>query len=183
MKIEIETRFLNIDKKSLIGKLQELGAKDYGERMLKDIIFDDKDLKSLENDTLVRLRKDGDKITLTHKSNPKNSIDTAKEIEFAVSDFDDAKLFMEAVGMIAWRIVEKYRHTFTLDGATLDIDTWPKIPPYVELEGDSIEELRALASKLGFDWDKRFDKNPRYVFGEYGIDFDNIRTVTFDKFE
>lgn len=183
MKTEIETRFLEIDKNMLVDKLKSLGAIDMGEFKLNEIIFYDKELKSLENNTFVKLRQKGDKIFLTHKSNKEKGIDTTKEIEFEVSNFESAKQFMEAMDWIAYRVVEKYRHTFELDGVVLDIDTWPKIPVYVELEGDSVESLQKVAEKLGFNWEDRFDQNPRYVFKHYGYDFDSIRTVTFDTFE
>lgn len=184
MKTEIETRFLDINKESLIQKLKDFGAIDKGEVLLKEIIFYDKELKSLENNIFVRLRKKGDKIFLTHKTKIKDdTIDSAKEIEFEVSNFEATKQFIEAMDWIAYRTVEKYRHTFELDGVTLDIDTWPRIPVYVELEGDSVEALQKVAEKLNLDWGQRFDKDPRFVFVHYGYDFDSIRTVTFDKFE
>jgi adenylate cyclase class 2 len=183
MKTEIETRFLEIDKEKMINMLKSIGAIDKGEIMMNEIIFYDKDLKSLENNTFCRLRKKGDKITLTYKSNAHQQTDSAKEIEFQVLDFKEPKLFLEAMGMIAYRTVEKYRHTFELNGTTLDIDTWPKIPTYIELEGDSIEILKSIAQKLDLNWDDRFDGDARFVYKKYGFDFDNIRTVTFDKFE
>jgi len=183
MKTEIETRFLEINKDILIEKLKKLGAIDKGGIKLNEIIFYDKELKSLENNTFIRLRQRGDKIFLTHKSNKEKGIDTTKEIEFEVSNFQAAKEFIETFDWITYRIVEKYRHTFELDGVTLDIDTWPKIPTYVELEGDSVDLLQEVAGKLGLNWEERFDADPRFVFKHYGFDFDKIRTVTFDKFE
>lgn len=183
MNTEIETRFLDINKSELIEKLKSLNAIDEGEVKLDEIIFYDDLEKSLREKYLVKLRKKGDKITLTYKSNKDKTTDGATEIEFVVSDMDKAKSFMETIGWTAYRIVEKYRHTFELDGVTLDIDTWPQIPPYVELEGDDVESLKLMAGKLGFDWNNKFDQDPRFVFKHYGYDFDNIRTVTFDKFE
>ncbi len=183
MKTEIETRFLEINKEDLISKLQALKAVNMGEVKLDEIIFYDKDLKCLENNSFVRLRKKNDKIVLTYKKNKAQGIDTAREIEFEVSDMDEAKQFIEVMGLIAYRVVEKYRHTFEIDGVTLDIDTWPKIPVYVEFESDSIEKMKSVANKLGLVWEDRFDGDAKYVFKHYGFDFDNIRTVTFDKFE
>ena len=79
--------------------------------------------------------------------------------------------------------MEKFRHSFILDKVTLDIDTWPKIPTYIELEGKSVKDLQKGAKKLGFDWNKRFDADPRYVYMHYGFDFDKLRFVTFKKFK
>ena len=36
---------------------------------------------------------------------------------------------------------ENRRHSFTLDGAESEIDTWPRIPSYLEIEADSRAEL------------------------------------------
>ena len=179
MKIEIETRFLDINKEELIKKLKALGAQDFGEEKLDDIIFYDQDLKWAKENRLVRLRKRGDISTMVYKSNQAQAIDSTKEVELIVSDFSETKIFLESIGLTAYRIVEKYRHTFKLDNVTLDIDTWPKIPPYVELEGESVEELERVATKLGFDWKDKFDADPRYVFKKYGIDIDGLRAITF----
>ena len=65
MKIEIETRFLDINKKKIVKKLTELKAEDKGEVKLDEIIFYDKDLKWLDEHKLVRLRKNNEKIKLT----------------------------------------------------------------------------------------------------------------------
>lgn len=184
MKIEIETRFLDIDKKGLIKKLKDFDAVDKGEVKLDEIIFYDKDLKWLDENRLIRLRKQNGLVNLTYKDNKHQKVDSAKEIEFNVSDFEHAKKFLVAIGgLIAYRIIEKYRHTFELDGVTFDIDTWPKIPVYVELEGDSVKDLKKVAKKVGFDWNERFDGDARYVYKKYGFDFDKLRTVTFKKFE
>ena len=183
MKIEIETRFLDINKEELISKLRVLGATDKGEIKIDDIIFFDKDLNWQKENRVVRLRKKGDAITLVHKLNTEQAVDSAQEIELTVSDFNETKAFLEAVGLIAYRVAEKYRHTFKLDGVTIDIDTWPKIPVYAELEGDSVEELKVVAKKLGLDWENRFDGDPKYVYKNYGIEVDKIRFITFAKFE
>lgn len=182
MKTEIETRFLDIDKKEFIKKLKNIGAIDHGEVKLHEIIFYDKDLKWFDEHKLVRLRKNNGAIILTFKHNNGQKVDSVKEIEFEVPDMKEAKMFLEAVGLVAYRKVEKHRHTFTLDGVTLDIDTWPRLPTYVEFEGDCVSDLKKLAKKLGFDWNKRFDGDPRYVYKHYGFDFDKLRWVTFKRF-
>jgi adenylate cyclase class 2 len=183
MKIEIETRFLEIDKKDLIEKLIKFGAVDEGEVKLDEIIFYDKDLKWLDEHRLVRLRKIKDKIKLTYKHNKGQKVDSVDEVEFEVSDFDEAKILLESIGLIAYRVVEKRRHTFILDGVTIDIDEWPRIPAYAEFEGNSVDELKKIVEKLSLKWEDRFDADPRYVYKHYGFDFDKLRWVTFGRFE
>lgn len=183
MKTEFETRFLDINKKDFIAKLETLGATDKGEVKLDEIIFYDKDLKWLEEHKFVRLRKENNIIKLTFKSNKEQTADSAREVEFTVPNFDEPKDFLEAIGLVAYRVVEKYRHTFELKNVTLGIDTWPKISTYVELEGDSVDDLKLVTSIIGFDWDKRFDGDARFVYKKYGYDFDNLKIVTFKEFK
>lgn len=183
MNNEIETRFLGVNKDEIIKDILKLGAQDLGEHRLDEIIFYEDTEKSLRENYFIRLRKKQDYVYLTYKSNNEKTIDGNKEIELIVSDFDKSKIFLETIGWKAYRIVEKYRHTFLIDDVVLDIDTWPKIPPYIELESISIESIKIVAEKLNLNWEERFDKDPRFVFKHYGYDFDNIRTVTFDKFE
>ena len=163
MKIEIETRFLDIDKKDLIEKLKKFCAVDEGEVKLDEIIFYDKDLKWFDEHRLVRLRKVKDKIKLTYKHNKGQRVDSVDEAEFEVSDFNEAKILLESIGLVAYRIVEKMRHTFKLDGVTIDIDQWPQIPAYAEFEGDSVDELKKIVDKLGLKWENRFEADPRFM--------------------
>jgi adenylate cyclase, class 2 len=120
---------------------------------------------------------------LTYKERTGQAIDSAKEIEFEILDLDKCSNFFERIGLKAIRRLEKYRHVFEFDDITIDIDTWPKIPTYVEMEGPSVESLEKFCEKIGFDWDKRFDGNARMVFKHYGYDLDNLSTVTFSDFK
>jgi hypothetical protein len=42
------------------------------------------------------------------------------------------------------------RTSFELDGGRLEIDGWPLIPPYLETEADSRDEVVRIAAILGF---------------------------------
>jgi adenylate cyclase, class 2 len=183
MKTEIETRFLDINKKALVLLLNKLGAENKGEDKLDEIIFYDKDLKWLNENKFIRLRKKNGQVKLTYKHNKHQTVDSAQEIEMDITDMDKMKQILIETGLTPYRIIEKFRHTFELDGVILDIDTWPKIPVYVELEGKSVDDLKKVAAKLGLDWEKRFDGDARFVYKKYGFDFDNLKTVTFSKFE
>jgi adenylate cyclase class 2 len=89
--------------------------------------------------------------------------------------------FLSKLGLVPMRQLEKYRHTFVLGDVTFDIDSWPKIPAYVEIEGPSVEALKAVCERLHMDWEKRFDGDAREVFRKYGYELDNIVVITFDE--
>lgn len=181
---EIEVRFLEVDKESLVRKLIELGAEDLGESVLEEMIFYDADRKWPDEHKFIRLRKIGDVTKLTYKHNLEQTIDSATEIEVEVSDIHKAEALLVKTGLIAFRHQQKKRHSFNIGGVTIDIDTWPRIPTYVELEGPSEEALRDMAKKLGFDWKEAvFDDARLIIENRYNIPVSDMQWFTFDRFE
>jgi adenylate cyclase class 2 len=182
MQKEIETRFLDINKDELVRKLVSLGAVDKGEEKLEEIIFHATDLSWVGKRKFVRLRKTKGKIILTYKENAAQTVDSAQEIEFEVSDLGKCLEFFGKIGLVPIRRLEKYRHTFRFSDTTIDIDTWPKIPAYVEVEGSSVGAIKKACAAMDMDWEKRFDGDAREVFRHYGYDLDNITVITFSEF-
>lgn len=183
MEKEIETRFLDINKDELAKKIIALGGVDKGEEKLEETIFHAADMSWIGKRKFVRLRKTKDKVKLTYKENAEQTIDSAREIELEVSDLDKCSKFFNKIGLKAMRQIEKYRHTFKLGDVTIDIDTWPKIPVYAEVECPSVESLKNICDKLGLDWEKRFDGDAREVFRRYGHNMDDLSVITFSEFK
>lgn len=184
MNTEIEARFLEIDNAELIAKLKSFGAKDKGGAILSETIFYDGDNRWPDEGRFVRIRSYDGITKLTYKHNVAQTIDSAREIELTVPDPRIAEQFLEAIGLTAFRRQEKKRHTFEFENVIVDIDTWPQIPTYVEFEGKSVEAVKSVAAKLGFDWSKVvFDDARAVIQGRYNIDLSSIRWFTFDKVE
>jgi adenylate cyclase class 2 len=181
---EIEAKFLEIDKEKIISKLRELGAKDLGENLLKEVIFYDKDLIWIKDSKFVRVRSFAGKHSVTFKDQKEKTVDGTKEVEFDVDDEEQAKIFLESIGLISLRHQEKKRHSFLLDNVMVDIDTWPKIPTYLELEGDSPEDLKKVANKLELNWGNAVFENAGLVIeNRYGIKVMSMKWFTFDRME
>lgn len=181
---EIEVRFLEIDKDELVKKLKVLGAEDRGETMLQEIIFYDPELKMLTDRQFVRLRTARGKTKLTYKHHKERAVDGAVEIEFEVDDPKSAEAFLEVLGLPAFRHQEKKRHTLTLNGVTADIDTWPGIPTYVELEGPSKAALKDAAARIGLDWkDAVFDDARAVIEEHYHVPVGKMHWFTFERQE
>lgn len=182
---EIEARFLEIDKENLIFKLREIGAEDFGEEMLSEIIFYDKNLEwpKLGNE-FVKLRKNGKETTLVYKNQKGGETLNSEEVEIKVDDFYKTKYILEKSGLIAFREQEKRRHTFKYKDIIFDIDTWPKIPTYLEIESDSLEKLKEGAKFLDISFEKATFDNPRKVIEEvYNIPIRDLHFFTFSKVE
>lgn len=181
---EIECRFLEINKEELVKKLVSLGAKDEGEIMLEETIIYDKDLKWRDNNRFLRLRKIGDTTKLSYKEHNAHTVDGTYEIEFKVEDYKKAELLFDKIGLNIYRRQQKKRHTLQLSGVTFDIDTWPRIPTYVELEGGSEEELKKAAEMVGLSWkDANFHNASWVIENVYNIDVRHLTWFTFDRFE
>ena len=182
---EIEAKFLEINKNELIAKLQNLGAKDLGEDLVRDIIFYDKDGKWKDDGkTFARIRNSKQGMTLTYKNEEAETALGMEEIEFGIDNIEKAKEFLGAVGLVLSREQEKKRHKFKFGEATVDIDTWPGVPTYVELEGPSEESIKQAAEDLAFDWSQAvFGNAGRVLKKYYGIPIFNLRYFTFDKVE
>lgn len=160
---EIECRFLEIDKDDLIKKLVALGAEDEGEVMLEETIMYDTDLVWRTEEKFIRIRSSGDKVMVAYKHHQSYAVDGTLEIELKVDSAEKAELLFEQLGLKAFRRQQKKRHTLKLNGVTFDIDTWPRIPTYVEFEGQSEEELKEAAKLVGYDWNDAVFHNAGWV--------------------
>jgi adenylate cyclase class 2 len=182
---EIEVRFLEIDKAALVQKLHDLGAEDRGEEVLEEIVFYNAD-KSWEsgNKKFVRMRTGRGGTSVTYKHQFEKTAGGTEEVEFKVDDAAAAEVFLTRVGLAAYRRQQKMRHTFHLGDVTVDIDTWPRIPTYVELEGPSESALVQAAAQLGLDWkDVCYDNAKVVIEQRYGIPVGTMTWFTFDRFE
>lgn len=182
---EIEVRFLEINREQLIARLLELKAEDLGDDLLEEVIFYDKDLQWQKgNRKLVRIRKTKNGTFLTYKHQEFDTATGTEEIEFEIKDAQKAESLLERVGLVAFRHQQKKRRSFKFGRVLVDIDDWPRVPTYVELEGESEKDLKDAAAKLNLDWGKAVFENSRIVIEKYyHIPVKDMRWFTFDRFE
>lgn len=77
---------------------------------------------------------------------------------------------------------EKRRTTWKRGTTTFDIDEWPRIPPLLEVEAQSWEEVDGAIRELGYDLLSKKVCSASQVYRIYGIeDHDYIR-ITFSEF-
>jgi adenylate cyclase class 2 len=167
----------------------ELGA-DVKNRVFEtNMRFEDVDESLLRNKSLLRLRRDA-KNTLTYKSEPAIKDDqfkTLRELEVQVSDFTTMKLILEHLGFHQAQIYEKWRETFIFNDTILCLDTMP-FGDFLEIEGKK-EYIKAAASKIGLQWEKRITLNYLAIFDIIrqklnlpftDITFDNFKKISID---
>ena len=69
---------------------------------------------------------------------------------------------------------------YKLGGITFDIDKWPGIPPYIEIEGEHKEDVELALNKLGWTIDDVTVFDVDKIYNEiYGINLDSIKYLQF----
>lgn len=143
---EIEATFIDIDKDALRAKLKTVGAElIQPEILMRRTIFD------VDEHSFARVRDEGNKITMSYKHLDELSLSGMKEACVEVNDFQEAVNILQALGHKIKAEQEALREEWLLNGVKVDIDTWPWLPSYVEIEGSSEESVKNVATKLGFD--------------------------------
>src|SRR6266481_6264430 len=150
MDIEYEAKFLNINKDEMRQRLTKAGAKlIHPEYLQKRVPFHlPKEKRS--KDAWLRVRDEGDKITLSLKMVDGEKIENQKEICLTINNFNNAVKLLDAIGCASKGYQETKRELWELDGVDITIDEWPFLEPFVEMEGSSEEAVIVASEKLGF---------------------------------
>lgn len=179
---EIEVRFLDVAVDELKQKLRALGATDHGEELLNEIVFYDTNNTWQAAQKLVRVRSTGHGTTLTYKHHQTATVDGTEEIEISVDDFSKTVDLLNSLGFLKqFRHQQKKRHSFSLGGVTIDFDTWPRVPTFVELEGTKELDLQKTAEALGLRWSEANTTNAAAVIESYGIPVKTLHSYTFSE--
>lgn len=183
---ECEVKFLDIDQEEIEKKLVEIGAKKVKEFHYRRIIFDYEDLRFDKAGSWVRLRDEGDKITLSYKERlgieTENGNDRGMyELEFNVSDFDKVQQFMLKLGLVEKFYMENKRIRYMFDDIEFDIDIWPMINPYLEIEAPDWDKVDKGIELLGFDKKEAKKFTATQVFERAGIRDKDYKIITFEK--
>ena len=183
---EIELTFIDVDTEALEQKLKDLGAQKVGDFHYRRVVFDYPDFRLDKQAAWVRLRDEGDKVTFTFKqrlgNNLRNTLtgdEGMYESETIVSDFSATRDILLKIGLIEKMYQENKRTRYILDGVECDIDTWPLLDPYLEVEGPSWNEVNTVVEKLGLKPEdgKKFSTNQIYRLK--GLDDRNYTKLTF----
>lgn len=153
MQTEIEATFTGIERDDIRAKLRELGAIcAHPDRMMKRKVFDYPDLRLEKIGAWARVRDEGDKVTMSYKRLVERTLTGVQEVNLVLDDFEQGCEFLKALGLVQESFQETRRESWELDDVQIEIDEWPWIPPFVEIEGPNEEAVKAVAAKLGFDW-------------------------------
>ena len=155
MNTEIEVKFLHINHDKIRGRLNETGfVCTVPMRLMRRAIIDysDRRLQSRKSNSYIRVRDEGDKITLTYKQFDTLSVDGAKEVEVVTSSFEDTIKIFTTIGLEVVSLQESRRETWKNENCEVVLDEWPWLNPYIEIEGESETDIREVAKILALNW-------------------------------
>ena len=156
MAVEIEAKMKVSDLESVREKLTTLGAAKVGEFFEINTFFDTEDRSLLAADHGLRLRAARNLVdnTQTFRYTFKGArqhgvLKSREEIELDVGDHRTAERFLLALGFQKVLSFEKRRHTWKLEGCSVELDELPHLGVYVEIEGTDEQTILRIRDQLG----------------------------------
>lgn len=176
---EIETKVLDIDPKSLAKKLIGLGAKKILDTRLIVDWFRVKGIKEGQDPWFLRIRSNSDgvnEVTWKARSDILGTTRRQKEINFNITEPEKlADLFGE-LGLEIYAHQEKDRQSFVLKKWRFDLDHYPQMPAYLEIEGVSEEHVRGALRLLGLENNLTWVKGERILIQDvYGLNWYDMK--------
>ena len=175
MDVEWEVKFLNVDKSELRKKLKTSGAKlAKPERLYKRAVFFLPKGHEIGGGWL-RVRDEGDKITMSLKVVANGKVDEQKEVMVVVDNYDKTRQLLSEIGCVEKAYQETKREIWQLEDVEITIDEWPYLEPYVEIEGSSEKVIKKVSGILGFDYSKAvFGSADQVISKKYGVPEDAV---------
>lgn len=182
MHTEIEAKFLDVDPETFRQILKGAGAKlVHAEQQMKRKVFHFKE--NPFGGAWIRVRDEGDRITLSYKELRDRTLHGTREIMLGVDNFENACALLTAIGLVNKSFQETKRERWQIGDVEVTIDTWPWIPPFAELECPSEENLRNTAKQLGLDWNQALHGSVETAYQTYydvtDQEIDSWESITF----
>lgn len=173
---EYEAKILAVDPDLIVGRIKRAGGTHVADRLMRRYVYD---IVPGDESTWIRLRDTGRETTLCVKQIISDAIDGVREVEVNVSDFAAANALLGMLGFAPKAYQENRRSSWRLGSVRLEIDSWPLIPPYLEIEADSTEQVHAAAQRLGFQVAQLTAENTTAVYARYGHDLAALTELRF----
>ena len=96
-----------------------------------------------------------------------------------VPSIKEANEFLRALAYSHKCYQEKKRISYILNNHTIDIDTWPGLSTYMEIEGENEDDINSILNLLGYSIKDTVSCTVDEVYKSIGKDILNIRELKF----
>ena len=172
---EIEYKVLDIDRDEITKKVISVGGKKTGETRLKVNWYRPKGIKEGEDPWFLRIRSNSEgkhEVTWKAKSETLSIARKHKEINLLVEEAEKLGKIFEEIGLEKYAHQEKDRRSLALKNCLLEIDQYPGMPAFLEIEGDSEEIIKEIIKLLDLEKNRTWEKGERILIQEvYGLDW------------
>ena len=171
---EHEIKVLDVNVEELIKKLEKIGAKKVYDDVRTIITLDTENKYFLKKrDKLIRVTDEGSiKVTMhINQSNPKEK----EEIKFKTSRLKETMDFFHEMGLNPISKVKASRISYELGKMDFDIDKFPTIPHFLEIDTEYIKEegytVESLLKILGLEKNKVVVMGTEDIHKLYNINY------------
>lgn len=178
--IETEYKILDIELDTLSTAMEKIGAKKVYDDIRIITYFDHPDSSLRNANEGIKLTEE-DKLKLEYTR--KSSTGQSDSVKLFVSRKEEAVEFLGRLNLLPITEVKARRISYELDGIDFDIDCFPGIPPFMEVDlGDSNIELGDLLSKLNLSDHEPIIATTPEIFTRYDKDyFEEFKLQTHKK--
>lgn len=167
--VDKETKILAVDVEGISSRLKEMGA---------EMVYDGvRQVTFLDTDD-GRLQSNGQTLKVTDEGSIKVSISTPvdgdekEQIKFKASRRKEAVDLLERLGFRPFAEVRQRRISYELNRIDVDIDLFPEIPPFAEVDlRDNDMSLDKFLTELGIASNERVVMSTPEVYKRYGKEF------------
>ena len=166
---EIEIKIIDINPSEIIKKLEQLGAHKVFDGQMNSIYYDYQGEFKKKKKTL-RLRQKGDDCILTFKIKKDDTqARVNEELETKVQDFKITREIFRGLGFQEVSVGMRRRISYKVKKSLVEIDFYPDIPPSLEVESPSKEELQQIVELLGYTMEQTKRWSGKKLMEHYGI--------------
>ena len=179
MAYEIETKVIDIDAVAIREKLAALGTTKTSETRLVVDWYRPVGIIEGEDPWFLRIRLSSEgkyEVTWKAKSEVLGVARKHKEINFYIEDASALADLFEELGLELYAHQEKDRASFALKDWHFDIDQYPDMPAFLEIEGSSEEHVKEAMVLLGVAENRTWADGERTLIQDiYGLDWYKMR--------
>ncbi|HEV7424253.1 MAG TPA: hypothetical protein VGO21_03625 [Candidatus Paceibacterota bacterium] len=169
--LEKEVKILDVVIEDLLSKFKELGAKEVFNDNRIITHFDYHDGRLFKQKKVIKLTEEG-KLKLSYSINTEHGKET---IKLFVSRKKEVLDFLNKLDLFPISESTSHRISFEWEGVDFDIDEFPQIPPFLEIDlGESKYEIKDVLTKLGLGKNENGEMGTPDIYKRYNLDYFKI---------